>query len=220
MVGDGASTISAASFKTAMLSAGRAMSDQKDTLSGLDAAAGDGDLGATLAAGFAHVDEALTALSDEQDAGTLIKTAGITLARKAPSTFGALLGGAFIRVGPEFQGMQVLSADDVSRLMASLLSAVAERGGAEPGQRTMVDALDGGARAAAGAAEAGSGAVEVLDAAARGAADSADATAEMDAQFGRAAWVSERAKGHRDAGAVAWATYLNALAASIRSEEG
>jgi hypothetical protein len=40
----------------------------------------------------------------------------------------------------------------------------------------------------------------------------------MDAQFGRAAWVSERAKGHRDAGAVAWASYLGALAGSLESE--
>jgi dihydroxyacetone kinase-like protein len=213
------STVSAATFKAAMLAAGKHMAEQRDTLSGLDAAAGDGDLGATLAAGFAHVDEALIALPDGQDVGAVIKQAGVTLARKAPSTFGALLGGAFMRVGTEFQGVNELTGEDVSRLMASLLTAVSERGGAVPGQRTMVDALDGGAAAAAAAAAAGSGAVESFTAAARGAAAAADATASMDAQFGRAAWVSERAKGHKDAGAVAWAIYIGALAGSIQSEE-
>jgi phosphoenolpyruvate---glycerone phosphotransferase subunit DhaL len=219
MVAEGSSTVSAASFKAAMLAAGKHMAGERDSLSGLDAAAGDGDLGATLAAGFTHVDEALNALPEGEDVGTLVKTAGTTLARKAPSTFGALLGGGFMRVGSEFQGVTELSAEDVSRLMERLLTAISERGGAVPGQRTMVDALDGGARAAAEAAAGGRGAAEVFAAAAGGASEAADATAEMDAQFGRAAWVSERAKGHRDAGAVAWATYIGALANSIRSGE-
>lgn len=212
-------TVTAPEFKAAMLAAGRATGGQREALSGLDAAAGDGDLGATLAAGFVHVDAALSALPDGEDVGALIKTAGMTLARKAPSTFGALLGGAFMRVGTEFQGVDELTAEDVARLMASLVTAVSERGGARPGQRTMVDALDGGASAATDAIAAGAGAVETLAAAARGATEAADATAEMDAEFGRAAWVSERARGHRDAGAVAWATYLSAIAESVQHGE-
>lgn len=213
-----AATVSAANLKTAMLAAGRVMADERDALSGLDAAAGDGDLGATLAAGFGHVNEALAGLGDD-DVGWLIKTAGMTLARKAPSTFGALLGGAYIRVGTEFLGTGELTAQDVARLMASLLNAVSERGGAVPGQRTMVDAMDGASRAAAAVAGEAD-AVQTLIAAAVGATEGADATAEMDAQFGRAAWVSERARGHMDAGAVAWATYLTALAQSVRSDGG
>jgi dihydroxyacetone kinase-like protein len=156
-------------------------------------------------------------LPDGEDIGALIKTTGMTLARKAPSTFGALLGGAFMRAATEFEGASELTGEGVARLMASLLTAVCERGGAAPGQRTMVDALDGGANAAADAVAAG-GAVEVLAAAARGASEAADATADMDAQFGRAAWVSERAKGHKDAGAVAWATYLEALSDAVANK--
>lgn len=218
MAGQG--TVSADAFKAAMLAAGRHMTEQRDNLSGLDAAAGDGDLGATLAAGFVHVDEALNAMAAGEDVGAIIKAAGMTLARKAPSTFGALLGGGFMRVAGEFAGVRELDGEGVARFMNVLLVAISERGGAVAGQRTMVDALDGGACAAMDSAGSGSDAVAVFEAAAQGAVRAADATAEMDAQFGRAAWVSERAKGHRDAGAVAWAELLGALSESIRSARG
>lgn len=207
--------ISAAVLKQAMLAAGRCINAERDTLSELDAAAGDGDLGATLGSGFVHVEASLSELSDDADVGGLIKAAGITLARKAPSTFGALLGGAFMRVGGEFQGVESLSGEDVARLMTSLLSAVSERGGAAPGQRTVVDALDGGAQAARDAATDGAGGAESLAAAARGAEAAAERTASMKPEFGRAAWVAERAQGHRDAGAVAWAMYVSALSQAV-----
>lgn len=207
--------ISAVVFRQAMLAAGRRISQQRDTLSALDAAAGDGDLGATLGAGFVHVEESLAELPSDADIGALIKTAGITLARKAPSTFGALLGGAFMRVGAEFEGVRELSGADVARLMASLLVAVSERGGAMPGQRTVVDALDGSASSAREVAATVVGGTDTLAAAARGAESAAQQTANMKPEFGRAAWVPERAKGHRDAGAVAWAMYLSALADAV-----
>ncbi len=208
------SVITAEEFRRAMLAAGEKLDEERDTLSALDAAAGDGDLGATLGAGFTFVNGALLALPDG-DVGALLKEAGVTLARKAPSTFGALLGGAFMRVGGEFAGVSALTAEDVVRLMSALLVAVSERGGAVPGQRTIVDALDGGASAAADAATAGSTADQTLAAAARGADEAAERTAQMEAKFGRAAWVAERARGERDAGAVAWAVYLGALSASV-----
>lgn len=193
-----------------MLAAGDRVSERRAELSELDAAAGDGDLGATLAPGFACVREELEPLEDA-DVGALLKQSGMTLARKAPSTFGALLGSALIKAGGQFDGVGALSGAGVAELMAALRDAVQERGGAVPGDRTVVDALEGAATAAAAAAAAGLGAVDALVQAASGAANAAERTAGMDAKFGRAAWVSERARGHRDAGAVAWAFYLSGL---------
>lgn len=213
-------SISAPVLKRAMLAAGDQISERRADLSALDAAAGDGDLGATLAPGFAHVRDALESL-DDPDVGALLKQSGVTLARKAPSTIGALLGSAFMRAGTEFEGVDALSAPDVAGLMSALLDAVSERGGAVPGDRTVVDALDGAASAARQELVTGADAVDVLVAAANGAAAAAERTADMEAKFGRAAWVSERARGHRDAGAVAWAVYIGALANSVaRSRAG
>ncbi len=159
------SPITAAEFRDAMVAAGAKIDAERDTLSALDAAAGDGDLGATLGAGFTYVNDALLALPDG-DVGAFLKEAGMTLARKAPSTFGALLGSAFLRCSQQFTGVSELTADDVVRLMVALTQAVSERGGAVPGQRTVVYALDGGARAATTAASSGCTAVEALAAAA------------------------------------------------------
>ncbi len=209
-----AQAISTAMFRAGMLAAGQRIGEERDTLSELDAVAGDGDLGATLAAGFVHVEEALAGVQDN-DIGALLKQSGVTLASKAPSTIGALLGGAFMRVGGEFAGVSVLTAEDVARLMAALLVAVSERGGAVPGQRTIVDALDGGSQAATAASASGASAEATLAAAAAGAAAAAERTAGMEPQFGRAVWVSERARGHRDGGAVAWAIYLEGLAQAV-----
>jgi phosphoenolpyruvate---glycerone phosphotransferase subunit DhaL len=207
-------TISADVLRRAMLAAGDHVAASREELSALDAAAGDGDLGVTLATGFGQVRLVLEQ-ADGSDVGVLLSQTGRTLMRKAPSTFGSLLGLAFVRAGSAFAGTAQLSADDVVRLLGVLTQAVSERGGAVPGQRTVVDALDGAAAAATGTAKAGSGAAEVLASAAQGAADAADRTAEMEPAVGRAAWLADRARGSRDAGAVAWATYLGALAASV-----
>ena len=128
---------------------------------------------------------------------------------------GSLLGLAFMRAGTAFQGATQLSAADVARLLAVLTQAVSERGGAVAGQRTVVDALDGAAAGAAAAAAAGLAAADVLARAAKAAADAADSTADMKPVFGRAAWLADRARGKRDAGAVAWATYIAALSAAV-----
>ena len=187
------------------------MCGERDALCALDAIAGDGDLGATLATGFSHVGSALEQM-DGDDAGALLVEAGTQLARKAPSTIGALLGTAFMRAGAALRGVEALDSHHVVQLLSAALNGVVERGGAAPGQRTIVDGLDGSVAAAEQAETAGLLPVDVLAKAAEGAAAAADATANMEPQFGRAAWISDRARGSKDAGAVAWALYLGALA--------
>jgi phosphoenolpyruvate---glycerone phosphotransferase subunit DhaL len=211
--------IPAAVFRQAMLAAGEQVAADRDMLSALDATAGDGDLGVTLATGFGQVALALEQAA-ATDVGALLTQTGRTLLRKAPSTFGSLLGLAFVRAGSALEGVPQLSAADVGRLLTVLTQAVSERGGAVPGQRTVVDALDGAAAAARAAAEADLAAEEVLAAAASGAAEAADRTAEMEPAFGRAAWLADRARGSRDAGAVAWAVYIGALSAAVTASAG
>jgi dihydroxyacetone kinase len=201
-------------LRQAMLAAGDAVAAERDDLTMLDATAGDGDLGVTLATGFTQVRLVLEEC-DAADVGVLLTETGRTLLRKAPSTIGSLLGLAFVRAGSAFRGAQQLSGADIAQLLSVLTEAVSERGGAVPGQRTVVDALDGAAVAARQAGVASADAARVLAAAALGAAAAADLTADMEPRFGRAAWLANRARGSRDAGAVAWAVYLGALSAAV-----
>lgn len=206
-----ASAISASDFKVAIVVAGANVRNARDELCALDAAAGDGDLGATLSVGFAEVDAVLGQAADE-DIGGYMTAAGMALARKAPSTIGTLLAGAFLSAGRELAGASELTPAAAARFFETAATAVAGRGKAEPGQRTILDAMTAAANAAASSAETGEDAMSVLRAAAVGARTGADSTASMKPVHGRASWVGERAHGLHDAGAVAWALYVEGLA--------
>lgn len=210
-MGEGDGRIPALALREAMLAAGDRLSTDRDALSALDAAAGDGDLGVTLATGFAHVRVALEQLASP-DVGELFSETGRQLASKAPSTVGTLLGTGFLRAGAALRGVATMDSRHVALMLEEVRDAVMERGGAVPGQRTIVDALDGSAQSAAAAVSEGLDPVATLSRAAAGASAASAETSAMEPHFGRAVWVGERARGNEDAGAAAWATYLTGLA--------
>jgi len=213
-----AQTIAGADFKAALIHAGDCMCAAKDELCALDGAAGDGDLGATLATGFAHVRECLLE-ADTSDIGAMLSQAGLQLARKAPSTIGTLLATAFMAAGKDLAGVSAVDATQVAVSLRVATDALASRGGATPGERTIVDAMDGAATSATRAAEQGADAQQTLTAAAEGARIAAEATAYMEPRHGRAGWLREGAGGTADAGAVAWAIYLGGLAQGLAPDE-
>lgn len=208
--------IAGADFKAALIHGGDCVCAAKDELCALDGAAGDGDLGVTLATGFANVREYLLD-ADSGDIGAMLSQIGLQLARKAPSTIGALLASAFMAAGKELSGVSAVDAAQVAVSLRDAADALTTRGGASPGERTILDAMDGAAASAARASEEGADAHATLTAAAEGARIAAEATASMEPRHGRAGWIRERASGIPDAGAVAWAIYLSGLAEGLLS---
>jgi dihydroxyacetone kinase-like protein len=204
--------ISSTIFEQALLLAGDRVIAAKEELCALDAAAGDGDLGVTLASGFGHVRDSFAADPPPPDIGAALGRVGGELGRKAPSTIGALLATAFIRSGASVAGRTELQAADIASILSAAASGVAERGKATANQRTILDAMLAAAAAAVDAAGRGEQAAAVLGAAAAGARAGADATAGMEPALGRAVWIKDRARGIPDAGAVAWAILLEGLA--------
>ena len=207
-----AAVIPAPLLKDALVAAGDRVRQARDELCALDASAGDGDLGATLDLGFAEITAYLQGSPEPQDIGSMLRGVGMELARKAPSTIGTLLAGAFLRAGKELAGCNGLAASDAVRFLQATATGVAERGHATVGERTVLDSMSAGVDAAAAKAAAGGDAVAVLRAGADGAQQGAQATASMEPRHGRAGWIKERAQGTRDAGAVAWAVFLGGLA--------
>jgi dihydroxyacetone kinase-like protein len=201
-------------FRKALLQASDRICGARDELCALDAAAGDGDLGATLATGFTAVREFLSGW-DEPDSGATLMQIGAHLGRTAPSTIGALLASAFMRGGREVLGLSELRSTDIAAMLSAATDAVTERGQATVGQRTVLDAMKPAAVAAERACRTGAGAAETLRQAAAAATTGAKATAEMDPVHGRAGWIGERARGRPDAGATAWATYVTGLAEAL-----
>jgi hypothetical protein len=184
---------------------------ERETLSRLDAVAGDGDLGESLAAGFGALAGRLFS-APHNDVGELLALSGRVLSREAPSTFGTLLGLGMRDAAPLSRENGELDPSGVVRLLDTLADGVARRGQVAEGQRTVLDAITAARDAAVTCAEdPAAGTLEVLGSAAQGACRGAEATARMLPQVGRAGWIGERVLGHPDAGATAFAVILTAL---------
>ncbi|MFN8635679.1 MAG: DAK2 domain-containing protein [Chloroflexota bacterium] len=183
----------------------------RDELCALDAIAGDGDLGVTMATGFAAI-RPLLETPPAQDAGQLLAQIGMQIGRVAPSTMGTLTATAFLRAGTKVRGKLDLGATDIADMLEAATQGMKDRGKADVGQRTAIDVLAPAAAAAREAATAGESAEAALAKAADAGEDGAAATAGMEPVLGRAGWLPDRARGNRDAGATAWATILRALA--------
>jgi dihydroxyacetone kinase-like protein len=194
----------------------------KDELNLLDSAVGDGDHGFTM---FRTMQAAETASQEAfPDLGAGFDAVAEAMAEHAGGAIGPLLAALFAEGGIVFKGRRELELADFSRFLTGGLAAVQEVGRAQPGEKTLVDAL---AAAEAALRDPDLGTLEEgLQAAAAAASEGAEATAEMTAAHGRASYVAERSLGHQDAGATSLALimktfsdFMSGARASISSAE-
>lgn len=183
---------------------------QADALRALDAAIGDGDLGITVTIGFQALCEALPQL-EGADLGTLLMRAGMAFNRKAASTFGALYASMMMRAARAAKGIDAIGANEFAAMLSAAVEGVQERGKAQLGDKTMLDALIPAAEAATAAAKAGASLVETVGRAAEAAEEGARATVGMRARAGRSSWFSERTEGVPDPGATAVSLMLRSF---------
>jgi dihydroxyacetone kinase-like protein len=190
---------------------------ERDYLTQLDAAIGDGDHGTNMDRGFTAVVAALGE-TDGLPPGKLLITAGKTLISTVGGASGPLWGSALRRAGralgdaPEFDATALADAFDAA------LAGVVDLGAAAPGDKTMVDALGPAASALRESAAAGASVEEAIAAAAAAAEDGVRATVPMRARKGRASYLGERSIGHPDPGATSAALILRALHAAVTSD--
>jgi len=188
-----------------------ALEANRDHLTELDQAIGDGDLGITagkIAAALAEY----VAGPDEADLGKYLAAGGMAINRAASSSLGTLLATAVMRAGKEVRGKTELSAADLAAMLSAADAGIQERGKAKPGDKTIIDVVN---PAAAAFAEAvGSGGDVAAAAAAMLAAGQAglDAVTPLRSRIGRAGWVGERTEGKVDPGCAAGLIILRAVA--------
>lgn len=114
-------------------------------LNALDARLGDGDLGATLEKCARNVRDALPGLEPRFDA--LFKACATACAKASGSSFGTLLAVAFLTAAKSVGDVATLDRRAVVRLLDGCVAALAARGGAALGDKTMLDGFDAIARA-------------------------------------------------------------------------
>lgn len=179
-------------------------------LTALDTVAGDGDLGLSLARGAA----AIRALPDHAwpDATTALTRVAGALRQAIAGSSGPFYAVALLRAASHLPSGHV-TAPDWARAFQAGVAAIADLGGASPGDRTMLDALHPAAEAFATALDTGSTPWEAWDAAVAAAESGVAATRAMHPRQGRAAYLGARVIGHPDAGAAAVLVWLRAIAA-------
>ncbi|MFF5084366.1 dihydroxyacetone kinase subunit DhaL [Actinoplanes sp. NPDC000266] len=175
----------------------RLIAQNKELLTELDSAIGDGDHGVNMDRGMTAVVSALDAEPPDTPSA-LLKKVGMTLISKVGGASGPLYGTAFLR-------MAAAAGDSVEldKILRAGLDGVIARGKAEPGDKTMVDAL----RPAVETLEGGGSLPDAVRAAEQG----RDATIPMVARKGRASYLGERSAGHADPGATSVTLLLKAL---------
>lgn len=190
----------------------RDMIEARDELRELDAAIGDGDLGVTVMIGFQAVESCLPGVST-RSMDEILSACSSAFADNAASTFGALMATVFSRASLVMKKKETLGIDEAIAILRSSVEGVQERGGAELGDKTMLDSM---IPALAAMEHNRQSLLQGLEAAAQAARKGAEDTAKMRARTGRSAYLGERTVGALDPGAVAFCRMAESVARSIR----
>ena len=191
-----------------------AMEEHRRALTRLDSEIGDGDHGNNMHRGFQAAIERLEN-TDPRTPADALKAVSRALIGKVGGAAGPLYGTAFLRASTAVSGKEGLSPEDIAGAIEAAVGGVKQRGKAEVGDKTMVDALEPAAEAAKEAAGSGKGPGEVFRAAASAAEGGAEVTVPLTARRGRASYLGARAQGHMDPGSRSTYLLLDAAARAL-----
>ncbi len=177
----------------------------------LDSVVGDGDFGFSLARGFERVDEGWDTF-DRTDIGTFLAKIALVITSRVGGTSGPIWGTAFLRAGGTVKGKVDLTGEDVVAMLRAAIDGIKARGGASLGEKTLLDSLVPMTDTIEARLAAGDAAADIVRAAAVTARTAADATKELEAKRGRAAYTGERSIGSVDPGATAVAVLAEKVA--------
>lgn len=172
----------------------------EDFLTKIDSEIGDGDHGIGMAAGMKKAKEKLETMYGEENVYALFEAAGKEMLLSMGGASGVIFGSLFLEGAKAAEPKSVLEAQDFLEMEIKSLQAIKERGKAEVGDKTMVDALSLAVEGMQKTCH--KGLPEMLKAAEEYAAQGVENTKNCVARFGRAKSLGERALGYQDAGAT------------------
>lgn len=185
--------------------------EQREFLISLDGKVGDSDLGITMSKSFAAAAEVVAAEGEAAGIAKLLRTAGATMARTAPSTMGTLTATGFLRASKVLETADGIGSEEAAKFWTAFRDGVAERGKAKVGDKTLLDVLDPIARTLEEAAASGKSLGDALALATTAAEGALEATKSLVAQHGKAAAFQEKTVGLQDAGATVGVFIIRAM---------
>jgi len=187
--------------RAALRAAAAAIAEREAELGRLDAAAGDGDHGAGMCRGFRAAVAAIDGFPGT--ARQSFRRAGTAFQNAAGGASGALVGGWLLAIGDALPaGDDAVTAASLAEALAAGLAAVQRLGGAEPGDKTLVDTLHPFGQALTAAVAAGAPLADAWAGALAAGEAGMRATSELVSKRGRASRLGERSRGFADAGAT------------------
>lgn len=187
-----------------------AFTEHADELGDLDQALGDGDLGITVSLGARAVLEALGQLPGTATPREVVLACAKAFANANPSTMAALVAGALLAGSRVWGEAETIDPDLSARFALAAAESISQRGKAQVGDKTILDAMFPAAEALRDAPADGSALDAAIDAAENGVITSKD----LQSRRGRASWLQERSIGLQDPGATAFLRFLQSWKAA------
>lgn len=188
--------------------------ENRDYLSEIDAATGDGDHGINMSKGFSQCAEKLAG-SKDTDLIHALNVLTESLLEGIGGSMGPLYGSFFMSFAEALTGREQLDAEGFGRALRAGLASIEALGDAKVGDKTLIDTLVPAERAFSDAVAAGESFTNALERMAHAAERGKDATKQMQAKIGRAARLGERSIGTVDAGATSCFIILRSMRDSI-----
>ncbi|GHV13309.1 dihydroxyacetone kinase subunit L [Spirochaetia bacterium] len=174
--------------------------ENKSLLTEVDRKIGDGDHGIGMAGGMKKAKDAVLGTGNSGNVYALFEKAGKAMLMSMGGASGVIFGSFYMAGAKGSEPAAELSPDGFARMMEKSLNAIKERGKAQIGDKTMIDALEPAVEAMK--KKIAEGFVSLLRAAVEASAEGVENTKKYEAKFGRAKSLMERAVGFQDAGAT------------------
>ncbi len=197
-------------LKIAMIEASRAIIAAEPELTRVDSVIGDGDHGIGLIEQLSENN-----FSTPYD---LFHAVGLCLVKSMGGSSGVLFGTLFISGLEEIKDKDSLNGVDMAAFLSGGIQGVIRRGRANPGDKTMVDALLPAESEMNSALKSTDDLGQVLKAAHKGALSGVESTKNMVSRLGRSKNFREQVIGWPDPGAMSVSILLGGLANSLSQD--
>jgi phosphoenolpyruvate---glycerone phosphotransferase subunit DhaL len=208
----------AAELKTFLKNVVNVMEDNIEYLSELDRKLGDGDHGVTMSIGWQAINEKLNEeLVTEEDCGKICITTGRTFLSAVGSSVGPLYATGFLRGAKVFQNKTELTGEELKDFWVAFIEGIKERGGAEVGDKTMIDTLYPALETLKSTFDNSNDFVASFTESVASAKKGMELTKDLLSKRGRSSRLGERSLGNQDPGATSAYLILDTFLTTVKS---
>ena len=190
---------------------------QKDYLSELDRAIGDGDHGVTMSIGWTAIKEKLSSINSNEGFQKICMQIASSFLSAVGASAGPLYATALMRGGAAIKDKEFLDALSFSLFLDAAAKGIKDRGKAEIGDKTMLDVWIPAAEEMKKQANSGANLMDALDSTVKNAKNAMNSTKDLLSKKGRSSKLGKRSIGHIDPGAASSFVIINSIYQTLKN---